>query len=149
MNPNILPSDRVRIMGTIDPDAYSSGSSYSSDWVDASKFANFLSMVLVGEMDATGTVDAKLEQATDSGGSGAKNISGKSITQLTAAGTDDDKQALINLRPDELDIDNNFTHFRLTITVGTADSDAAGVVVGLDARYEPETDLASVDEIVS
>jgi len=104
--------------------------------------------VLVGEMQATSTVDAKLEQATDGSGTGAKDISGKSITQLTAAGSDDDKQVIINCRDDELDVANSFTHVRLSITTATAASDSAGLILGHDSRYSPETDLASVDEVV-
>jgi hypothetical protein len=110
-----------------------------------------LAIVAVGDMVATSTVDGKLEQATDGAGTGAKDITGKAITQFTAAGTDSNKQALINLRPEELDIANNFTHFRLTMTVATAASDAMGIVLGGAPRIgnANENDLAAVDEIVA
>ena len=148
MNPNILPSDRVRVMDVIDPEA-TPASTVTSVWLDAQQYNNWMSIVMAGTLGSSATLDAKLEQATDSSGTGAKDITGKAITQLTDAGSDSDKQAIINLRPDELDTANSFTHFRLSITVGTATSDAGAVVLGLDARYEPETDDTSVDEIVS
>lgn len=148
MNPNVLASDRARLVGIIDPDAYAAAT-YTTGWIAAKDYASFLAAVSVGDMAATSTVDAKLEQAQDSGGTGAKDITGKAITQLTQAGTDDNKQALINLRPEELDVENDFTHFRLSVTVATAASDAAAFVLGFDARYEPGDDLAAVDEVVS
>lgn len=147
-NPNILLSDRVRILGVIDPDVQVAGA-LSSEWVAMADVANLMAIVMVGTMVTASTVDAKLEQATDSGGTGVKDITGKAITQLTEAGTDDDKQAIINLRPDELDTDNDFTHARLTMTVAVDDSDTAALVLISEARYEPLADLASVDEIVS
>ena len=146
-NANILQSNRAVLMATIDPDAYGAGT-LTSDWVSLADFGYIQALVLVGEMQATSTVDAKLEQATDGSGTGAKDISGKSITQLTAAGSDDDKQVIINCRDDELDVANSFTHVRLSITTATAASDSAGLILGHDSRYSPETDLASVDEVV-
>ena len=148
MNPNILPSDRVRVMGIIDPDVYVA-STVTTAWVAKEEYAHFLAVVMAGTLGASATLDAKLEQATDSSGTGAKDITGKAITQLTQAGTDSDKQALINLRADELDTANDFTHVRLSLTVAVATSDAGAVVLGFDARYEPETDATTVDEIVT
>lgn len=147
---NILPSHRAAIVGAIDPDAYAAGA-VSSGWIKAADFHDYMAAVMVGAMAATSTVDAKLEQATDGSGTGVKDIAGKAITQLTAAGTDDDKQAIINLRQEELDINNGFTHFRLTMTVAVAASDAGALVLGMEPRYGPasDNDAASVDEIVA
>ncbi|MEM1421824.1 MAG: hypothetical protein AAGF51_14570, partial [Pseudomonadota bacterium] len=89
---------------------------------------------------------AKIEQATSDTGTGAKDVDGKAVTAIT----EDDKQAIINLNVDELDIANDFSHVRLSITVGTAASDISGLLIGLDARYGPasDNDAASVVEIV-
>lgn len=150
MNANALPSERVAVAGVIDPDVTAAGA-VSTDYIDMRKFGSALAIVLAGTMEATSTLDAKLQQAQDAGGTGVKDITGKAITQLTAAGTDSDKQALINLRAEDLDGDNGFTHARLTITVAVADSDAGGLILGLDPRHAPasDNDLASVDEIVT
>lgn len=148
MNSNILPSDRVRVMGAIDPDAIAAGTA-TTGWVSLADFGSVMAIVMAGTLGTSATLDAKLEQATDSSGTGAKDITGKSITQLTQAGTDSDKQAIINCRSEELDVANDFTHVRLSMTVAVATSDAGGILLGLDARYEPVTDATTVDEIVS
>ena len=147
---NNLMSEEFALVATVDPDVLTAAT-HTSDWVNMTTFQQIMAVVLAGTLGASATFDAKLEQATDSSGTGAKDVSGKSITQLTQAGTDSDKQAIINLRADELDVANDFTHVRLSITVATASSDGAGVIFGRRARYQPASDhdLASVDEIVS
>ena len=148
MNSNILPSNRGVVAATIDPDAYTAAA-YTSDYVSMATYETMQAIVMVGTMASTSTVDAKLVQATDSSGTGVKDITGKAITQLTEAGTDSDKQAIINCRSDELDVAGGFTHVALVMTVGTAASDAGAILLGFDARYQPATDLASVDEVIS
>ena len=148
MNPNILPSNQAVLLGVIDPDLNTAGD-VSTGWVDMGANEQIQAIVMVGALGTSGTVDAKLEQATDSSGTGAKDISGKAITQLTQAGSDDDKQAIINLRSDEVDVANSFRYVRLTMTVGTASSDSAGLILGHNARYQPATDASTVAEVVS
>lgn len=145
-----LASEAAALVATVDPDALTAAT-HTSDWVDMQDFERIMAIVAVGTLGTSATVDAKLEQATDSSGSGAKDITGKAITQLTQAGSDDDKQAIINCKADELDVENDFRYVRLSITVGTATSDGAGFVLGLEPRYAPasDRDLASVDEIVT
>lgn len=148
MSINLKPSQRAGIVGIINPQ--SANAAQSSGWISAAAFFNFMAVVAVGALGASATVDAKLEQATDSGGTGAKDITGKAITQFTKAGTDDNKQAIINLKQADLDIANGFTHFRLTVTPATAASLIAGHVFGFDPRYDnaSDNDIAAVDEIV-
>jgi hypothetical protein len=149
MNSNLKPSDAVAVVGAIDPDVYTAAT-YTSGWIDMSAFGAIQAIVMAGTLGASATLDAKLEQASDSGGTGAKDITGKAIAQLTQAGTDSDKQAIINLFADELDINNGFNHARLSITVGTATSDAGAVVLGLYpvSGTAADNDAATVDEIV-
>lgn len=150
LNPNIPGSDEVAVVGAIDPDVYTAAA-YSTGWVSMVAWQKLMAIVMAGTLGSSATLDAKFEQATDSGGTGVKDITGKAITQLTQAGTDSDKQAIINLRADELDIANGFTHARLTMTVGTATSDAGALLMGLIARYRnaAANDAAAVDEIVA
>lgn len=145
-----LASEKVALVGVIDPDATAAGT-VTSGWIAAKDFYNFMAVVYAGTLGTSATIDAKLEQATDSSGTGAKDITGKAITQLTQAGSDSDKQAIINLRHGEMDIGNDFDYFRLSITVGTATSDVGGAVYGVDPSYGPasKSDLSTVDEIVS
>ena len=150
MSKNTLPSQRVAVAGVIDPDA-NTAAAYTSDYADMSQFESVMALIQVGTMASTSTVDAKLVQATDSSGTGVKDITGKAITQLTEAGTDSDKQAIINCYADELDTAGGFTHVAIVMTVATAASDSGAVLLGFDSKYGPANgyDLASVDEIVS
>lgn len=149
---NTLPSEIAAVLATIDPDEYAAGAQ-NSDWIDLGKIDQVMAVVMAGTIGAGSTLDSKLTQATASDGSGEKDISGKAITQLVAA--DDDKQAVINCRADELDIANDFRFVRLVQTGGTGSPattvDHSALLFGFGARYEPASDgdLASVDEIVN
>ena len=148
-NPNLPPSAQAGIVGVIDPDAYGAGAQ-NTPWIDMSQFEALLAIIQAGTLGTSATLDAKLQEAQDASGTGAKDIAGKAIAQLTQAGGDSDKQALINVHAQELDVEGGFTHVRLQITIGVAASDAAGLVQGFYPRYGPasDQDLASVDEIV-
>ena len=148
---NILPSEAAAVLATIDPEAQGAAT-VVTDYCNLGLFESVMFILLVGEMAATSTVDAVIKQATDASGTSAKNLtSSKAITQLTQAGTDSDKQVIINVRAEDLDLDNDFDHVALSVTVGTAASDIACVALGFNPRFAPasDNDLASVDEIVS
>jgi hypothetical protein len=146
---NKLGSESVAVGGVIDPDANAAGA-LTSDYVSMDNFETAMAIIMAGTLGSSGTLDAKLVQATDSSGTGSKDITGKSITQLTQAGTDSDKQAIINVRAEELDVDNSFNHVAITMTTATATSDSAAILLGMNPRRAPasDNDLASVDEIV-
>ena len=150
---NSLPSEVAAVLATIDPDEYAAGAQ-NSDWIDMGKIDQIMAIVMAGTMETATTLDSKLTQATSSGGAGEKDITGKAITQLVAA-TDSDKQALINCRADELDIDNDFRFVRLVQTGGAGSPannvDHSAVLFGFGPRYGPanDSDLASVAEIVN
>ena len=156
MNTNMLPTDAAAIVATIDPDANAPGV-YYSDFVDMGDWHALLAEICVGTLGTNGTVDAALLQSTDSAGTSEKAITGKSITQLTQAGSDADKQALINLRPEELDVSGSFRWVRLRITTDETASPSAAVndfgatLWGFWPRngVASDQDLASVDEIVA
>lgn len=143
------PSEMVAVLGTIDPDANTAGA-LTSDYGDASKFEQLMAIIFAGTLGTSATLDAKLVQATDSSGTGVKDITGKAITQLTEAGTDSDKQAIIQVRADELDVAGGFKWVAIVHTVATATSDSGAVLLGLNPTFGPASgyDLASVDEIV-
>ncbi len=140
----------VAVLGAIDPDAYGTGT-YTTGWISAAEFQNFMAIVAAGTLGSSATIDAKIEQATNGSGAGAKDLSGAAITQLTQAGSNDsDKQAVISFAADDLDIENAFTHFRLSMTVGTATSDAGAMVIGSDVRVgkASDSDASTVAEVV-
>jgi len=75
-------------------------------------------------------------------------VTGSAITQLTQAGTDSDKLALINLDPSKLDVANNFDYVRLTLTVAVAASEIGALLLGFHSRYGG-AHIAGVDEVVT
>lgn len=142
------PSQFLGVEGVIKPDATAAGT-VTSGWIAAADFASYAAILLAGDLGASATVDAKIQVATDGSGTGAVDLSGAAITQFTKAGSDDNKQAVIAFQREK--IGSGFTHFRFSVTVGTATSDLGGVVVGLFPTYGPATDLdlASVKQVIS
>ena len=128
MLPNAKISEQAVLLGTIDPVSQGVGS-VATGWLSAAEFERFMANVQTGVLGTAATVDAKLQQATSSAGANAKDITGKAITQIVKA-TGDNKQALINLRAAELDSNNGFAYFNLTITVGAAASLVSAAVMG-------------------
>jgi hypothetical protein len=148
-NLNSLLSENAAVVATVDPDVLTAAD-HDSDWVDMGEYNRIAAIVMAGTLGSSATMDAILQQATDSSGTGVKAITGKAITQLTDAGTDSDKQAIMNCRADELDVANSFRFVRLRITVAVASSDGAGLIIADGKRHgsADSGDLATVDEIV-
>lgn len=144
---NALPSARATIAAVLDPISQAAAT-VTTGWVSMATYDAICAVLQTGVLGASATVDAKLQQATSSGGAGAKDITGKAITQLTKAGSKDNKQAVINCRADELDVTNGFAYVRLSVTVGTAASLIGAMILGFDARYQPATVAASVDQTI-
>ena len=140
-------SEGLAVLATIDP--VSTTTTVTTGWVDQSVFFCVLAFIDVGVMTATGTVDAKLQQATDSSGTGVKDITGKAITQLLAAGGNN-RQALINMKEADLDTENGFRYVRLSLTAATAASLVSAVLIGGVPRFQPANayNQAGVAQIV-
>lgn len=146
---NSLPSERAAVVGVIDPDAYEAGT-VTTGYIPLKNFYRFMAVIAVGDFVSTGVLDAKLIGYTDDQGTGAADITGAAITQMTQAGSDSNKQAVINLNTDAL-AGTLLTHFRLSTTLTTAGADLGAVVLGFDPRHSPasDSDASTVDEIVS
>lgn len=145
------PSERAAVLGTIDPVSQGAGT-VVTDYANMGLYKKVMFILSLGTMSATSTVDAVVKQATDSAGSGAKNLTTSvAITQLTQAGSDSNKQVIVNVDASELDIANGFSFVALSVTVAAAASLLSVVVLGFEPRYAPasDNDLASVDEIVN
>ena len=147
---NQKPSELFAILAKLDP-VSQGAATVNSGWVAVKDWHRLAAILMVGALGASGTVDAKIQQASDGSGTGAKDLTtAKQITQLTQAGTDSNKQVVINVEPDDLDLDNSFTHIRLSVTVGVAASLISAVVLGFNPRFgsASDQDAATVDEIV-
>ena len=132
---NSKASEMLAILATIDPASQSAGTA-TPGWVSVANHHGLLAVVQTGVLGTLATVDAKLQQALDSSGTGAKDISGKAITQIVKA-TGDNKQALINLKPEELDTLNGFGFVRVALTVGVAASITGAQLLGVNPRFAP------------
>lgn len=139
---NQKPSEGLAVLATIDPVSQAAGT-VTTGWVDQSQYLTLMAMINTGVLGASATVDAKLQQATSSGGAGAKDITGKAITQIVKA-SGDNKQALINLKEADLDTEGGFRWVRLSITVGTATSLISAAIFGCAPRFQPVTHQAGV-----
>ena len=140
-------SQGLSVVATIDPDA-NTADTYSSDVVDMCYHRRVAFIVMVGTMASTSVLDCKLQSSPNN--SDWTDISGKAITQFTEAGTDSDKQAIIEISAEELRA-LGARYVKAVMTVGTAASDSALVAIAGYSRFSPasEYDLASVDEIVA
>jgi len=139
MEPQLKPSNRASVVGIIPPQ--SATTVQSTGWILSTGFHNFLAIVQSGAITASGLIDAKIQQATSSGGAGAKavyqnnntSLAAKAITEWTAA-ANASSQALINLRGEDLDIANGFIYINFSITPSVASAYIAGLLMGFDPR---------------
>jgi hypothetical protein len=149
MFPNAKGSELFSVLATIDPASQVVGTA-ATGWISAGNHHNLLALVQSGALGTGATLDAKFQQAQDASGTGAKDLTGKAITQLTQAANGSAKQALINLRPDDLDVANGYAYVRLSVTVGVAASLTAAQVLGVNPRFAPgdASNQAAVVQIV-
>jgi len=141
-------SELFSVLATIDPASQAVGT-VTTGWISAGNHHSLLALVQSGVLGTGATLDAKLQQATDASGTGAKDVTGKAITQIVKA-AGDNKQALINLRPDDLDITNGYAFVRLSLTVAVAASLTAAQLLGFNPRFAPgdASNQAAVAQVV-
>ena len=148
MFPNAKGSELFSVLATIDPASQAVGT-VTTGWISAGNHHTLLALVQSGVLGTGATLDAKLQQATAASGTGAKAVTGKAITQIVKA-TGDNKQALINLRPDDLDVTNGYAFVRLSLTVAVAASLTAAQLLGFNPRFAPgdASNQAAVAQVV-
>lgn len=146
----VNPADRAAVLAVIDPDA-NAAATITTAWLSMAEYQSMMAIVMAGTLGTSATIDAKIEQAQDASGTGAKDLAGAAITQLTQAGGDSDKQAIVQWWAEDLDLANAFTHVRLSMTTAAATSDSGALVIGFDKRTgtAQSGDVASVAEIVT
>ena len=149
MFPNAKGSEMLSLLATIDPASQAAGT-VTTGWVQAGSHHTLMALIQTGGLGVNGTVDAKFEQAVDASGTLAKDVAGKAITQLTQVGGGSNKQALINVKHEDLDTVSGFGFLRLSVTVGVAASQTAAQVLGINARELPAStaNQAAVVQVV-
>lgn len=143
---NQKPSEALGLLATIDPVSQAAGT-VTTSWVDQATYLAVMAVISVGVFGSSATVDAKLQQAQDSSGTGAKDITGKAITQLLAAGGNN-RQAIINMKEADLDTEGGFRYVRLSITVGTAATLIQAGLYGAIPRFMPASNQAGVAQVI-
>lgn len=143
-----LFSERFALLDHEPADSVAAGE-VNSGYVDMGLYPRLVIVVSVGDMVATATLDIDIEQATSSGGAGAKNITGKSITQLTQAGGDSDTAVCIEVNAEELDVANGFAFVNVECTVANAAVELAWFVFGDGGPRYKSVSTAAWQEVVS
>jgi hypothetical protein len=129
--------------------ATSSAATHTTAYIDMHLYRQ---IIIVVNADVVGTsVDAQVVQATDSGGTGSKNITGLAITQLTGTGV-----VALNVYDTDLDHDNDFDHVAITVTHGGVEENQVFVFADADNTKFPnfkasgtENSVSAYDEIVT
>ena len=142
-------SEQLAVVSVIDPDAYGTGTQ-DGDIIDMAARDRVLFIVQVGDIASSGVVDFVVYGSAAANFSTPGPIPGKAITSLTQAGTDSDKQAVVEVSAWEVGI-LGYRYIRGHLILTGAGADAAVIGIGGKSRFEPATlaDLASVDEIVA
>jgi hypothetical protein len=149
-NTNLLGSEEWAVVATTDPQSLAiSPAQVYTDEIDMSLFEQIMVVVMTGALGTGATIDVKCQSATASGGTFA-DVTNKAITQLddSPATDDDNTQAIINLRGDELTEGHRYV--RVYVACGVAAS-LLSVVVLAKGKSLPssDNDLGTVQEIVS
>jgi hypothetical protein len=135
MYTNAKISEQLAVLAIINPVSQAAGT-VTTGWVNTGNSERILALVQTGVLGTSATVDAKIQQASDASGTGAKDVTGKAITQIVKA-TGDNRSAMINLRPEELDTNNGYEYIRVSLTVGTAASQVGLNLLGAVAKDAP------------
>jgi hypothetical protein len=148
MNPNVKLSEKVAFLATLDPASVAPGT-VATAFVPMSNIGQITALLQTGVLGASATVDAKLRQAQDAAGTGAKDIAGKAVAQIVKA-TGDNTQALVEVRAEDLDVNNGYGFVALSVTVGTAASQVSAALIGSATRFLPASTFnqAAVKQIV-
>lgn len=138
--------EELSVVSTVDPQ--SSSTALNGDVIDMLGHERAIFVLSVGALGTSATVDFAVNGDTASNGSFATAITGKSATQLTKAGSDDNKQVVIEVTAEEARA-QGYRYLRPTVTPAVA-ACLVSLVVLADNTYAPagDYDLASVDEIV-
>lgn len=141
---NVKASEQIGVLAAINPSSQAAGAA-NSGWVSMANFQKLLAIVQTGTLGAAATVDAKIQQAQDNAGTGAKDIAGAAIAEISGA---NNQQAEINLDASQLDVEGGFGFVQLSVTVGAAASETAALLLGFNPRFAPPANAASVAQVV-
>ena len=102
-------------------------------WIDMQNFHEATFVIQTGTLGASGTINAKIEEATDDIGTGASDIAAKFISTITT----DDTSQYISVFTDDMDKNNNYRYLRAVVTISVADSAMSVVSLRSEAHHAP------------
>ncbi len=139
---NLRGSQRQAVVGVIEPETITDAAVQTA-WIPIERYNKLEFLISIGA-NATSVLPS-VKQAKDASGTDEKVIAGKVPTIVLVA----DKQVLIDIDVQDLDIDNDFNHVELDLLTVDA-AIVSALVLGIDADYQPadQYNLASVVEIV-
>jgi len=137
MNGMLLSSDAaVSLLETADI----GGTNASTGWVSMADFEAIFAYVEIGTWNASDDLDeCRLEQATDSSGTGAKDLttdaSGGNYDTANPVDADGDF-VILEARAEDLDVAGGFTHVRLYVAEGgnTGTDNVTGFLLRYNSR---------------
>ena len=106
-------------------------------WISMSNHQRAIFIVQVGDMTALSTLDFEVQQGDAAAPTVVKAITGKAITQLTAAGGDGNDLVAVEVRTEELDVSGGFEYLRALLTVGTETVNCAVLALRFIPNYPP------------
>jgi len=123
--------------GTFYADSRAIGT-FNTAWLSMRDHQRAVFILNVGEMQQAATLDLAIQQAQDAAGTGAKAfVPAKAITQLTQAGGDGDDLVIVEVRTEEMDVNNQFDWIRGVITIAGAAVECALTPLRLASNYPP------------
>lgn len=144
---NSKGSERIAVAAVVAPGALTAAAK-SSGWIDMRLYNRLMGIISTGTLGTSATVDAKWVQADDAAGNNPQDSNITALTQIVKA-SGDNKQAVMNFDPAQSDYQTK-PFVKLVMTIGTATSDGAAIVLGIDPRHKPATDFdpTSVVQVV-
>ncbi len=122
-------------LAKIDPASYAAEQNTARAAVG--NYHRFGVLLSVGAMAGGATLDLDIEQHTLAVGGTTKNITGKSITQLTQAGGDGNCLVWVECQTEELDVDGGFDYVSVEVTPAVGAVIFGAVLFGAIPRYPP------------
>ena len=145
--PNIHTlTDHVKVGGQIGPVSGAAGTAQNGDWVDMAGYERVTFLVQTGVAGDTATIDAKVQQASSSTGTGAKDVTGAAITQRAAHATNNDKLVLAVTVSAPV-LDEGFQFVRIVVTSGVAASLVSAVGILYRGGDQPAKDKGLTEDV--
>jgi len=139
-------SENFELLANITPEtANGTVGEHNTGYVSLENYHRVIIVLTAGTPGGASTIDVDVEEATDAAGTGAQNIAGKAITTLVAA--DAGETVYIEVRTEELDVDNAYSFINAEVTVGVNTFTYDLKIFGFVPRFAPAA-VTNIAEIV-